>query len=359
MLQFSWADPKEVRRINELAEAVNIRYSHIPISTHIPTSVASLYAIIGNRKKVLNSIKSDQINTVIPRSTMPAFLLLSIYKQVRELGCELIFDADGLPIQERLDQGGLKEGSIMHRILSGVERKMLINADKVITRTQRSIDWHLNNLPHLNGGKFFLVGNGRDSKTFYFDKAAREEVRKKLTLTDDELLIVHSGSLGPAYSIELLFNILKGFQSAGLSFRMIFLCRDSVYLNGKVPEELSHLVQLCKVPFLEIPSYLSAADLGISLRTTVPSVRGILPIKVGEYLMCGLPTLISSGIGDLDSILGQSDACFFLKHSNFSIEAILNWSLGVKYKDRIGIQNLGQELFSLETTLDSYEEAVK
>jgi hypothetical protein len=358
VLQFSWADPLEVKRIGDLAEGMNIHYSHVPVSTKIPSSLASLQAIIVNRKRVLSMLKSHQINTIIPRSTMPALLLLSIYKQLRELGSEIIFDADGLPIQERLDQGVLKKGSIMHKILSGVERKILLKSDRVITRTQKSVDWHLNNIPQLNRDKFFLVGNGRDSLKFYFDKVARDEIRRKLKI-EDELLIVHSGSLGPAYSIDLLFEILLGMKSAGILFRMLFLVRDTSYLDALIPNALKQEIQQEVVPFHEIPKYLSAADLGISLRAPLPSVGGILPIKLGEYLLSGLPVLISKGIGDLDDVLGENQSCYFLDHKAYSIDSLVSWLNEIKSIDRIEIQEVGKALFSLDKTLDNYQNAIE
>ena len=359
VLQFSWASNEEVERINELARVDNIQYSHLPISKTTPSGVSSLQAVFRNRKQVLSIIKHHQIDTVIPRSTMPALVILAVFKQAKALGCEIIFDADGLPIQERLDQGFLKKNSIYHRILAGVERKILHKSDKVITRTQRAIDWHLLKSPDLNSSKFFVVGNGRDSDKFYFDKKARTDIRKKLEMAEGELLIIHSGSLGPAYSIELLVDILIGLKSRGFFFRMLFLTRDSSYLDGKIPEVLKPQVMPCQASFKEIPGYLSAADLGISLRAPTSAVRGILPIKVGEYLMCGLPILISSGIGDLDVKLKELEACFFLNHMDYALDdALCSWLKRIMDLDRELIQEEGRALFSLEKTLDSYQSAL-
>lgn len=47
-----------------------------------------------------------------------------------------------------------------------------------------------------------------------------------------------------------------------------------------------------------VPSYLSAADVGLCFVHQAPSRLYCSPIKVGEYLACGLPVLITKGIGE-------------------------------------------------------------
>ncbi|WPR76864.1 hypothetical protein [Algoriphagus sp. NG3] len=110
IFQFSWAQSEEVDRISFLASKLGLDYYHFPISKRFPTILASLSAILFNRSFLVDYIQSHQIHTIIPRSTMPALLVLTILNKVRGMGCEIVFDADGLPIQERLDLGNLKRG---------------------------------------------------------------------------------------------------------------------------------------------------------------------------------------------------------------------------------------------------------
>ncbi|WP_439490023.1 hypothetical protein [Algoriphagus sp.] len=357
IFQFSWAQSEEVDRISFLASKLGLDYYHFPISKRFPTILASLSAILFNRSFLVDYIQSHQIHTIIPRSTMPALLVLTILNKVRGMGCEIVFDADGLPIQERLDLGNLKRGGGAHRILAGIERRMLAESSKVLVRTQQSIDWHTEQNTELNSEKFFLVGNGRDVNKFHFSRENRNEIRKQLNLSD-EMVLVHSGSLGPGYSLDLLFSILKGLHQRKFAFRMIFLTRDPEYLINAVPDEFKSEVIVLEVGFDQVPDYLMAADVGVSFRKLGIGTKGILPIKLGEYLMCGLPVLMSKGIGDMDALLGNEKSCFIIDTQSVQLDILMDWFLGISHLNKAEIAELGADLFSLDRTLDDYQRAL-
>ena len=52
--------------------------------------------------------------------------------------------------------------------------------------------------------------------------------------------------------------------------------------------------------------WLSAADAGLALIKQVPSKRGSSPVKLAEYLSCGLPVVITDGIGDCSRVISDN-----------------------------------------------------
>src|SRR5829696_1448313 len=58
----------------------------------------------------------------------------------------------------------------------------------------------------------------------------------------------------------------------------------------------------------EMPSYLAAGDVGLSFIKRCFSKLASSPTKNGEYLACGLPIVINSGIGDSDGLVYESQA---------------------------------------------------
>src|SRR5262249_44192406 len=53
----------------------------------------------------------------------------------------------------------------------------------------------------------------------------------------------------------------------------------------------------------DVPSYLSAADVGLAFIKPCFSKQASSPTKYAEYLGCGLPLVINAGIGDSDSLI--------------------------------------------------------
>ena len=78
------------------------------------------------------------------------------------------------------------------------------------------------------------------------------------------------------------------------------------------------------VPHHEVPKYMNLADFGITPFIPVPSKRYGTPIKTGEYLAMGLPTVITKDISD------DSD---FISHHN--IGAIIDPLTKKGYKSAI------------------------
>ena len=97
----------------------------------------------------------------------------------------------------------------------------------------------------------------------------------------------------------------------------------------------------------EMPSYLAAGDVGISFIKRCFSKLASSPTKNAEYLACGLPIVINSGIGDSDAlpaiiINDFNDRDFDAAWS--AIEAAVN-DPNVKMKSR----SIAEKVFDLET----------
>jgi glycosyltransferase involved in cell wall biosynthesis len=57
----------------------------------------------------------------------------------------------------------------------------------------------------------------------------------------------------------------------------------------------------------DVPSYLSAADVGLAFIRSCFSKQASSPTKNAEYLACGLPVIINAGVGDSDALVTQSE----------------------------------------------------
>lgn len=352
VLQFSWASNDEVSRIQNLAQKAGIKYSHLPVHQFSPKPIAAYWTLWKSKGKVLDLIREENIDVLMPRSTMPAWLVKMIFQDLKKMEIKIVFDADGLPIQERIDFSGLKKESFQFKMLQKIEGFLLQNSDRVLVRTNQSTEYHLKNIPSLSVSKFIKVINGRDSSFFRFDSEKRNEIRKKHCIGDNEILLAHTGSLGGAYHLEPVFKLMQ--QDSGL--KLMLLTRQEALANSIVPDDLKDRVLIFGIPFDEVPNYLSAADIGVCLRKPAPSIKGIAPIKLGEYLLMRLPVLVNPEIGDVVEELADQESCFLWSESR--VRDFFTWLETVRSLDPKSIQNVGVRLYSLEASLDSYQKAL-
>ena len=352
VIQFSWSGRAEVSRITALAVGRGLNYQQIPISRSPNASFGAWRTIWKGRKRIKKYCLDHQIEILMPRSTMPAFLLNGIQKWIKPSGLKLIFDADGLPIQERLDHSGLREGGLMHTFLSGQEKTMLSQSDRVITRTQKTISYHLKRNKELPENKFLLVRNGRDESFFKSDPESRNEVRTRLGLEGNDLLVIHTGTLGKAYAVEEIFKILKILLQSGLPAYLLLLTRNGAFAEENLPQEWKENVFIRAVPFSEIPSWLSAGDIGLSLRSAVPSLKGLAPIKLGEYFLMDLPVILSPGIGDTEDLLRGKNFCFFYKPDS-DPSKLAEWAGNIRLEQG-KVREFGLDHFTLQKSIEDY-----
>lgn len=355
VIQFTWADARKIAHTQAAADDMGITYTAWPVLRKPNVSTGSLLTVLTSSAKIKKYIRENNIHIVMPRSTFPAMIV----NQIKNKTFKLIFDADGLPIEERIDFAGLKKESFQYKLMKSAETKMLKSADAVITRSQKSIDIHLAHIGESYRSKFSVVFNGRDRNVFAYRPHLKEEVRQELGLKD-ELLFVYAGSLGPQYCLTEMLQIFKAYAEK-CEAKFLILTGNTAFAEQNIPTELKAHIILKSVPAEKVSFYLNGSDLAFGLRKPTFSMQGVAPIKLGEYLLCGLPVIASKGIGDTEKILENFEECYLYDHSVGllpQIEQIKNFVEKAIFADRNKIAQKAQDYFSLEAAAESYIKAI-
>jgi hypothetical protein len=151
-----------------------------------------------------------------------------------------------------------------------------------------------------------VVTNGKDARTFTpgsLDSraATREEIGVPATVP----VVAYVGSIGPQYEPEAIIATFLLIHDREPDTRFLVLTSHTNHdairgLAGDLPND-----QLClqQADPVDVPRLLSIADLGIAYRRPSLSQDAVAPIKIGEYLLCGVPVAYTEGVGDLDEQL--------------------------------------------------------
>jgi glycosyltransferase involved in cell wall biosynthesis len=126
-------------------------------------------------------------------------------------------------------------------------------------------------------------------------------------------------------------------------------------LENKIP---ASSFTVLSASFDQMPIYISMAQIGLMVRipSLITSVSS--PVKLAEYLACGLPVIAQTGIGDTDQILSERKAGIILK-SDALTDADLHWlSLLASPEYRASVSSdcilLAKSHFSWDLYLDTY-----
>lgn len=357
VIQFTWAEEKKTTAVKKTANAFGIQYTAFPILKKPVASLGSLLTLYTSASKIERYIRHHRIDTVMPRSNFPAFMV----NRIKNKNFKIIFDADGLPIKERVDFAGLKKDSRQYRWLKSIETRMLKKADAVITRSQKSIDIHVKEIGETYRSKFSVVFNGRNAEFFQPNTQSRSESRKRLGLTGSDLLFVYCGSLGDQYCWAEMAAVVTAYRKKAPA-KFLVLTGNTEFAFGKISAEEAAFITVKSVPFDEIPFWLNAGDVAFALRKPTFSMQGVAPIKLGEYLLMNLPTIASKGIGDTEEILQLFEDCFLFDHtaeSSRQQNAVVTWLEEITDKEEIDTRTEALKYFSLDSAADSYIKAFK
>lgn len=364
VMQFTWAGKSERNSLHDVLEASGVTYQVIPI-WRWQISLGSLAALFLGFYKIDKAIRRLNINVVMPRSTLPA--IASLYALKKNIDLRLLFDADGLPHDERVDFGGMSSDSFVYRLLRDFEALAVRRADAVLTRSKKAIDiLAARGGSGVSLGKFHVVTNGRDQDLFKpFPLSCRLAIRRTLEIPNDAPLVVYVGSSmhGKYCGLEML-EFFKCVRARRGDAHLLILSSDleeaCILLSRYASFRKS-----CHIMHVEpdrVAEYLSASDLGLALIHPAFSMQAVAAIKMGEYLLCGVPVLATAGIGDSDVIsadvgmvVQRMDAAALMAAADWFVDSVLPH----RERFRANSRALGLARFAIGASAASYRDALR
>ncbi|WP_159299500.1 glycosyltransferase [Spiribacter sp. SSL99] len=343
VLQFTWDEADRLAGIKNISEVVDVPYRAVPVWRRAGTAGPFASAVLGQRH-IWRAVRDWNINTLMPRSLMPALAVLAMGPRS---GLKLVFDADGFAVDERVDFGGLSSKSPTYRVLRAVEAHTVRVADRVLVRTPRAIDI-LCERSKTDRGKFHVVGNGRDPTAFLGSSPRR---------TDNEFRLCYAGSLGAQYRPDQMIELAQCLRThiPNLVFR-IFTGDETnldIVLDKSGVSDRSW-IEVSRLPAQEMPAALMQCDLALALRQPSFSTQGVAPIKIGEYVLAGLPVIGTESVGPVEPLI-EAGVMFPLKND---VSQVWPWVRDNVIPNRLALRRRAQELglahFSLKASVDSY-----
>jgi glycosyltransferase involved in cell wall biosynthesis len=266
-----------------------------------PSVPATIYDVLAGIRKAKSLVRRNRVGMVHARSHIPATIALALK---RSLGTKMIFDLRGLMAEEYVDAEHWRKDSVPYRITKAAERRIFQETDAVVTLTERIwpiiTEWE-----GLRGRDVHheVIPCCVDLSLFKFSDEERAKRRAELSL-GEKFTIVYSGSLDGWYLTEKMAEFFAAFMRRRPDAHLVWLTNGS---HDRVKELMKSRnvdqFSVLSLPARLVPSYLSAADAGLSFIKRCVSKLASSPTKNAEYLACGLPLIINAGIGDSDTLI--------------------------------------------------------
>jgi glycosyltransferase involved in cell wall biosynthesis len=219
------------------------------------------------------------------------------YLAARLTGRLFFNDADGPLSEEYVDAGAWRRGSLGHRLTGWGERLFLRRADAVAVLTDRRREAVASSTTR----SVVVLPCAVDTRQFAPDPDARARIRRDFGLSG--MVFVYAGKSGGWYLTDAMLDFVAAARSVLGPLELLVLTTEgpAVFERGAADRGLRALVR--RVNRVEMPAWLSAADVGLSFVLPAPSKTACSPIKNGEYLACGLPIVTTDEIGDYSALV--------------------------------------------------------
>jgi glycosyltransferase involved in cell wall biosynthesis len=292
------------RRLRDELSTYDIEW-HVLRYHQKPSVPATAYDVMAGIRYGCRLVKKNKIEMVHARAHIPAVIALALK---RRFGVKIIFDVRGLMAEEYVDAEHWKAGGVPARLTKSMEARVLRAADGVVTLTD-ALWQQMQTWPSVSGRS---IAHQRipcciDLDKFRFDEKERLARRTELKL-GDRFVLVYSGSVGGWYMTGEMAAFFATLKQKSQNAFFLWLTQGSREIvssameqHGIGPDDYA----VRKVSPVDVPGYLNVADAGIAFYRPGVSRLGTSPVKMSEYLACGLPVVINVGVGDSDRLITE------------------------------------------------------
>lgn len=244
-------------------------------------------------------IKTHDIQIIHARSIIPAVMGLLLKKWQ---GTRLLFDIRGFAIDEKVDSGRLKKGSLLFYTLKKLDNYLYRSADHIVTLTHVAKEILHNNLtiplenmtviPTCASRDVFKVMNETDKNTF----------KQSLGYKSHEKIILHTGTVTGWYDFDSEVAFVKELirQDNDIYF-LILNKNEQLFIKDILNKHAfpKANVRISSSSFDDMYQYLGIADLSLFFIKPSYSKQASAPTKFAENVACQLPSLANNNVGDI------------------------------------------------------------
>ena len=215
----------------------------------------------------------------------------------KTMGTRFVFDMRGFWPEERVDGGLWRADSRIYRVVKRLERRFLRDADRIVVLTDRA--------------RLELRRRGVRPPVTVVPTCVDLDRFRPASQPPSEPTFVYAGSLGTVYPLDAMLAFVRRVRARAprASLRIVSRAEPDLVRGAMKSAGLDEgAVTLEAAEHATIPAVLGRASVGLAFYRPGSSRQATCPTKVGEYLACGLPVVVTAGVGDMDTLIAEHRA---------------------------------------------------
>jgi glycosyltransferase involved in cell wall biosynthesis len=290
----------EFEQIDQRRSVKRFRLKSIYFKNSLMTKVVQYFEFIVKVFYHFRRVNLDFINC-------HSLLVLPIGVLLKKYGkCQiLIYDAHELETERVGLTGILQKGTKL------LEKALIGYIDKMIVVSEPIAEWYMK---EYNLKEVFVIKNMPYRIKLPISKPTL--LKEKFEIPQEHILFIYQGLLMKGRGVDTLIEVFKNvpenkhivFMGYGTSENMV---KQVASTNKNIHFQPA-------VHPSEIIKYTSSADIGFNFITgqLCVSYQYSLPNKFGEYILSGIPVLVSSSLSYLSSVINENKCGWVLNSDN-------------------------------------------
>lgn len=337
---------------NDMDKIKNIEFDGIKLIILPIKNYGGLFSIISKVKYVwaktfflVNTFKENQYNLIFVRDDIFSAILALFLKKWHRI--PFIFQSSnpieqGWQTREYYSNGHLSRLKLRFtKIEIYLYRYILLNADLVLATTK----WMKNDFVNkgVKNSKIMSFPNGVNPNRFFCSNGTK--IRKKYQLNDSKIF-VYIGSLDKTRDLKLIIHAFSRVLKNEINAKLIFVG------DGTDKNELEMIASKLKIDddviftgqidFDDVPDYIGASDIGISMIKPLGFFQISSPIKLFEYMVMKKPVIANCEINEQKEVINESEGGVLINFDEESLfRAMLNLTSNPNLCKKLG--DNGQE----------------
>ena len=340
----------------------NIRWKNVKYKKNPPifSTLWNMYFMYKKAEKLHRMYNFDIIHC-------RSYLAIIIGERLKKkYGLKLIFDMRGFWADERVEGKIWNKNNLIYKFIyiyfKSKEKEHLLFSDYVVTLTNKSKDI-INNWNIIPPSKPIKVIPCCVDTNFFSQEKVKERLIKLYTLlhkiNKDDYIISYLGSTGTWYLLDEMLIFFSFLLKNKPNAKFLFITKDSpkfIIARAKKHNINKENIIVISANREEVPTLISLSHFSIFFIKPCFSKQASSPTKHGEVTSMGVPVICNAGIGDVDTIIKETNTGLIVDELSEKgyLETIKKLDEFYNNLDKVKIRKSAINYYSLEKGKNDY-----